>query len=43
MYFNLVDRDGKTALGPVRARLQSPVKQQGDRWTAAAANLFAAP
>ncbi len=40
VYFELVDRAGKTALGPVRARLKSPVKQQGDRWNAAAANLL---
>lgn len=40
VYFDLVDRAGKTALGPVRAKLKSPVRQPGDRWTAAAANLL---
>lgn len=38
--FDLVDRQGATALAGVTARLSTPARRTGDRWTAAAANLL---
>ncbi len=38
LYYDLVDRAGKTLVSGVSPRLQSPVLRKGDRWGAAAAN-----